>query len=266
MDSLEKIQKLGEELETLLALRTSPIAIKMIEKEEDIPKGAIRPKKDWGQHLALCQAFALTRRHKMVVAMLKEDHWCWAPLMGFGLVDIPDFFKEGKAFHPFMVEDLDSAKKIAKDFPFFEKGKYIGSVSAPLKSTPYEPDMTLIYCNNLQIRTILLALKLKEGRLIPSSFDPIDSCVYSIVPVILNGEYRITFPDPGEYQRALADDDEVIFSVPKGKIELLVDGLKHFEGMNHGYRQFFREMRPDFPQPPFYKDLFREWGLDVPED
>ena len=44
----------GEELEELLGLKTSPIAVKMLEKESDIPETAIRPKRDRGHHLAQC--------------------------------------------------------------------------------------------------------------------------------------------------------------------------------------------------------------------
>ena len=66
----------GEELERRLQLRTSPIAIKLIQQKEEIPKGAVRPVKDLGYHLALCQGFAMSRRNKTTVAMLKEwgDH------------------------------------------------------------------------------------------------------------------------------------------------------------------------------------------------
>jgi uncharacterized protein (DUF169 family) len=265
MADTNKIKQLGEELDTLLQLRSSSMAIKMLEKEEDIPKEAIRPKKDMGKHVAQCQAFALSRRKGKTVAVLKEDNWCWAPLLSYGLVDIPEFFMEGKAFAPFFVENLDSAAEIAGNFPHFERGKYIGIISAPLKSTSFNPDMVMIYCNNSQLRTILMAVKLKEGKLITSHFDPIDSCVYSVVPVILNREYRITLPDPGDYQRALADEDEIIFSLPIEKLENLVLGLRHFEKMEHGYRNFAKEMFLDFPQPPFYTDLFKKWGLDSPK-
>ena len=87
MTTLNEFNNFGEELEKLLLLRTSPIAIKFLEKEEDIPEGAIRPKRDQGVHLAQCQAFALSRRKRQTVAMLKEDNWCWAPLIGYGLVN-----------------------------------------------------------------------------------------------------------------------------------------------------------------------------------
>jgi uncharacterized protein (DUF169 family) len=50
---------LGEELEKLSILRTSPLAIKMLQKESDIPEGAIRPKRDRHYHIAQCQAFAM---------------------------------------------------------------------------------------------------------------------------------------------------------------------------------------------------------------
>lgn len=257
----DEFNSYGEELERLLLLRTSPIAVKMLEKEEEIPEGAIRPKRDRGYHLAQCQAFALTRRRGEMIAMLKEDNWCFAPLIGYGLVEPLD----ENTISPliYIVENMEAAKKVAKNFPRFEYGKYIGILSAPLKTANFEPDLALIYSNTAQLRTLLLAVKYKEGRLVDSQFDPIDSCVYSTVPVLLTGQYRITLPDPGDYQRALAGEDEIIFSVPKDKLGTIILGLRHFEEMNHGYTQHTMEMRPDFPRPEFYKDLFRMWGLDV---
>ncbi|MBN2040252.1 MAG: DUF169 domain-containing protein [Spirochaetes bacterium] len=260
--SIDKFKSYGKELEEVLQLRTSPLAIKFLKTETDIPEGAIRPKKDLGEHLALCQAFAMSRRSKQTVAMFAEDHWCWAPLIGFGLVEPHDFFMSGNAVFPFMVKDLEKAKKLAEEFPMIEKGKYAGIVSAPLSNTGYEPDLVYIYCNSGQLRTMLLSVKYTEGELVHSSFDPIDSCVYSIVPVLLNREYRITMPDPGEYERALATEDEIIFSLPQEKLENLVMGLRHFAEMNLGYNQAVQVMRPNFPRPDFYKKLFKDWGLD----
>ena len=265
MTKQDEYNSYGEELERLLLLRTSPIAVKMLEKEEDIPEEAIRPKRDRGEHLAQCQAFAMSRRKRATVAILKEDNWCWAPLIAFGLVEPPDFFLEERAFFPNLVASQEAAKDLAKTFPCLEFGKYIGIVSAPLKTASFDPDLVLVYSNTAQLRTLLLAVKYMEGRLVDSQFDPIDSCVYSVVPVLLTGQYRITLPDPGDYQRALAGEDEIIFSVPTDRLETVILGLRHFEEMEHGYRQHAMEMRPDFPQPEFYKDLFRMWGLDVQE-
>jgi uncharacterized protein (DUF169 family) len=247
MTTIKEYNKYGEDLERLLLLRTAPIAVKMLEKEEDIPEGAIRPKKDRGYHLAQCQAFAMSRRQRETIAMLKEDHWCWAPLMGYGLVENPhDDFVNSHAF-----------------FTCLEYGKYIGIVSAPLSTATFEPDLVLIYSNTAQLRTMISVVKERERTLVASEFDPIDSCIYSVVNPILTGEYRITLPDPGDYERALAGEDEIIFSVPRDKLEGFVSGLRKMEERRGGYAQHSMDMRPDFPRPEFYKRLFKGWGLDV---
>jgi uncharacterized protein (DUF169 family) len=261
MTTIAEFNSYGEELEKLVRLKTAPIAVKMLEKEADIPKEAIRPKKDRGHHLAQCQVFALTRRKGETIAMLKEDNWCWAPLVGYGLV--PPFDEKTISPMIYIVENMKAAKKMLKTFPRFEQGKYIGILTAPLRTASFKPDMVLIYSNTAQLRSMLMAIKYKKGNLVKSEFDPIDSCVYSIVPVIQNGEYRITLPDPGEFERAMAEEGEIILSVPAAKLEELVTGLKFFEEIKLGYTHLNMQMTPDFPRPPFYEELFKMWGLDV---
>jgi uncharacterized protein (DUF169 family) len=252
MTLFEEYHLHGEDIERLLLLRTSPVAIKMLQKEADIPAEALRPKKERGYHLAQCQAFALCRRQRLTVAMLKEDNWCWGPLIAYGLID------------PAVAEDYPPIRQQTKILPRFETGKYIGIVSAPLKYAGFKPDVVLIYSNTAQLRHILMAVKHRESSLVHSVFDPIDSCIYSVVPVIQTGEYRITLPDPGEFERALAGEDEIIFSVPGDKILDLAGSLLEFDKMDRGYSKPNLEMRPDFPQPDFYRRFFKNCGLDAP--
>jgi len=249
----------GRELERILLLETSPIAVKFMEKVEDVPKDAVRPKRDRGCHLAQCQAFAMSRRQGLTIAMLKEDHWCWAPLLAYGIVP-PESEHPGLKY---TVENPEAARNIHEKWPHFEYGKYIGIVTAPLKSATFVPDIVLIYSNTAQMRMMLMAIKYKDGVLVESRFDPIDSCVYSTVPAILNRKYSITLPDPGDYERALARDDEVILSVPSEKLEILIAGLKRFEPSGISHIRFNQEMYPDFPRPDFYKKLFEKWGLEI---
>ena len=251
MTTLKEFNIYGEELVRLGLLRTFPVAVKMLEKELDIPEGAIRPKKDRGCHLAQCQVFSMSRRQGTTVAMLKEDNWCWGPLIAYGLVD------------PGLAESYTEIKSDAKKLPRLERGKYIGIVSAPLKTANFEPDVILIYSNTAQLRNMLHALKFREEGLVTSQFFPIASCAFSVVPALF-GQYCITLPDPGEYGRALAGEDEIIFSVPKDKVEGLVSELRKFDERKFGYKYYsFLEMRPDFPRPQFYKMLYRECGLDA---
>lgn len=251
MASLRELNRYGEEIERLVMLRTSPIAVKMIEKESDIPEGAIRPKRDRGYHLAQCQAFSLSRRNGNSVAMLKEDHWCWGGLMAYGFVDQR------------LAEQFPELKDEVKKIPLIESGKYIGIVSAPLRTANFVPDVVLIYSNNAQLNNMLHALSFAGEGMVTSPLYAIASCAFSVVPA-LSGQYCVTLPDPGELGRALAGEDEIIFTIPRDKVELLVTQLKKFEEMKFGYRNHaFLEMRPDFPRPDFYKRLFRECGLDA---
>ena len=60
-----------------------PLAVKMIEREKDIPTETQRPLKDFGYHISQCQAFAMSRRSKMSIAVLIRKAYGGAkPAMG----------------------------------------------------------------------------------------------------------------------------------------------------------------------------------------
>ena len=86
MISVREYNEYGTFLESSLALKSSPLAIKMVKTEDDIPEGALRPKRDRGYHWAQCQAFSVSRYQDKTVAMLKEDNWCWGPLFAYGTI------------------------------------------------------------------------------------------------------------------------------------------------------------------------------------
>ncbi len=248
MTTLAEYNRYGEELERLLRLRTSPIAVKMLEKEEDIPGEAVRPKRDRGYHLAQCQAFAMSRRDKDTIAMLKEDNWCPGAMMAYGIVKSSP-------------EEESYARQMTP-YDSFDYCKYIGIVTAPLIKATIEPDLVIIYSNTGQLRNMLLSLKNEERRLVNSYFFPF-SCAYSVVNPMLTGQYWIVLPDPDEYERALGGEDEMMFSVPRAKLQGFMSDFKKAQDGNWGYTRFNLMMRPDFPQPDLYKRMFKKWGLDT---
>jgi uncharacterized protein (DUF169 family) len=245
MTTLKDFNRCGQELEQLMLLRTSPLAVKMLEKEGGIPKGAVRPKRDRDIHIAQCQAFAMSRRQRETVAMLKEDNWCFAALIAYGLVDKPK----------------DPELQLFVDFPTFERDKYIGIVSAPLRTANFEPDVVIIYSNPAQLRNMMLPFHFGgEESLVDCHFFP-PACAYQVIPVMSSGKLMVTLPDPGDYHRALAAEDEIVLSVPKDKVAKLVDGVREIEKGDFAYSRANMYMLPDFPQPEFYQMLFKRWGL-----
>ena len=251
MPTLKELNSFGEYFESTLLLKSSPLAVKMLRDGESIPAGALRPKKDRGYHLAQCQAFSISRRKGITVAMLKEDNWCWGPLLAYGLID------------PKIAAGYKELEKDFKNVPTLEYGKYAGIVSAPLKTANFNPDIIVIYTNTAQLRHVLYSLSFIGKGLINTPLYPVASCAFSVIPA-LSGKYCVTLPDPGEWGRALAGEDEIIFSMPQEKVEELVLELKKLDDRKWGYRNnAFLEIRADFPRPDFYQRLYRECGLDA---
>ena len=247
MTSREEYNHCGKELEELLGLKTSPVAVKMLEKEADIPPEAVRPKKDRSYHLAQCQAFSLSRREKETIAMLKEDNWCPAPCIAYGLVGKPD----------------DSGFKSRENYDCFDYGKYIGILTAPLKTASFEPDVVIIYADTNQLRSLLLAMRPEERPAVSGHYFP-PSCAYAVVTPMQTGEYRVVLPDPGEYARALTTEGEMMFAVPRERLSgLVADYQKHVNESPFAHESMI--MRPDFPQPDFYKEIFKSWGMHADE-
>lgn len=273
---MEKLNTYGETLETQLLLRSSPIAIKMLKDESEIPDGAFRPRNDKGEHYALCQAFALARRQRSTIAMFIADHWCFEPIIGLGLVEPPQSFLDGMTAG-FFISDPEAAAKHAQEAPRLPHEKYEGSgmVFGPATTVNFSPDLVMIYCNSGQLRYMLLALGYKEGYMVNSEFYAIGSCTRAMVPPLLTHEGQITVPDPGERDRAMTGEDMMILTLPakawpvgKGQkrnlFEDLMYGINTLSNWLPYKTSFSPSMQPNFKQPPFYEQYFAEWGLDGP--
>jgi hypothetical protein len=92
----------------------------------------------------------------------------------------------------------------------------------------------------------------------------VNSCGHAIIPVF-NGDkpYNVSIPDPGEYERSLADDDELIFTLTCARLDELMDGLRTIDKLGFGYKQLALDMNLDYPRAPFYDLLFTRWGLET---
>jgi uncharacterized protein (DUF169 family) len=260
----EECRALGEGLSQNLLLRYSPIAMKLLYDVSEIPAESLRPLKDRGEHLAMCQAYAAVRRDRVCLAMLKEDHWCVWPLVSYGLVDLDadDYEYMGDKF--FFRDKERSRRFLREEYPFLKaEKKPIGFALAPLEKANFVPDLVTVYCNPAQIRAILMGTKFMTGEMFRVTLDPVDSCVHSSIPVLNGQDYNITFPDPGEYERGLTDEDEVMFTLRGEKLAEVAEGVGIISRAGFGYKQLSMEMTKNFPRPEFYNKMFEKWGLDT---
>jgi uncharacterized protein (DUF169 family) len=259
MGDLKVYREYGEELERKLRLKTFPIALKLLKTEKDIPEGAIRPLKDLGYHISLCQTFQMSRREGKTVAMLKEDNWCCEPVIGFGLGEPPEYFLQGHNRYPRDVATLEAGKHYAEQFPRLEAGKYIGVVSGPLRSTHFEPEYVTIYCDSSQLCLLMLGREYKDGNNLKCALSSHAACVYGVIPSVLSGECQVGVPCRGDHYRAMAGDEEMIFTVPKGKLEDLMIGLRHVESTGSKLPQGY-SFRPEYPLHDSYKKIAQMMG------
>jgi uncharacterized protein (DUF169 family) len=252
-------QEYGEDLERRLRLKTFPLALKLLEKEEDLPEGAKRPLKDFGHHLSLCQVFQMSRREGKIMAMLKEDHWCFEPVVGYGLGEPPEYFLEGYNRYPRDVETLAAGKNYALEFPRLAVGKYVGIASAPLRAARFEPDVVMIYCDSAQLCLLLLGREYKEGYNLKCSLSGHAACVYGVIPALQSGECQVAVPCRGDHYRAMAGDDEMIFTVPREKVEDLMFGLRRIEATGSKLPQGYSFL-PEYPLLESYKKIGKMMG------
>jgi uncharacterized protein (DUF169 family) len=259
---IEQYNEYGKELERMFKLRSLPIALKFFEKAEDVPREALYPKRDLGGHMSVCQAWAYTRMKGLTIAMKKEDHWCWNPLIGYGCVEcLPGQPQFEEVIKYISIPDHDKATEFFKNFPRLPMDKYEAVVTAPLATASFVPDVVLIYAEVAKINHMVRCIKSATGNYVSSVFDGIDSCIYATVPSFQKNEYRITFPDPGDRERARARDDEVILTVPGQRMKEFMDAVEQAD-RHMGFNDKGFDVCLNHNRPPFYVKLFEMWGLD----
>lgn len=200
----------------------------MLKDKNEIPMEAITPKEAFGRRLSICQGFSLSRHNGMILYQLYEDMWCPEPVIGLGLVEPPEFFIKGYLRYPDSVESLEAGETWAREFPRFNLEEYIGLVYSPLTKITFDPDVIIIYCNSIQLTKILegLEYKAERGRDIDVRISPHAPYVYALVLPIRSGKCQLSIPCGGSRRHAGIHDDELIFSIPKEKLEDFILGLE----------------------------------------
>jgi uncharacterized protein (DUF169 family) len=260
---LDTVRKQAEEIFGINRLRTYPFGVKMLRSETEIPPGAVRPLRDLGVHLDLCQGFARTRWEGATMAMLKEDMWCFEPVVGFGLAEPPAEFLDGDNRFPASVMSREAARSWAQStLPRLPTGHYVGVASAPLNRGTFEPDLFVVYCDPEQLTHILIAQNAIDGRDVECALAGHAACVYTVVPVLEKNRPAVACPCRGDRRNAMTQSNEIIFSAPIGELDDFVKALHYLDGHGWGYPWPF-ELHPEPKLVDNYARLGRLMGMDL---
>jgi len=188
--------------------------------------------------------------------------WCVEPVIGLGIEKAPNYFLEGNNRYPGTTKTLQAGKNWAVHFPHFVYGKYKGIAFSPLKIVNFQPDLVIIYCNPAQLTQIMIAVNWINGKDIDCLMSGHAACVYSIVPTIENHQFQITVPCRGDRVRALAQNNEMIFSSPIDMIEDLSLGIENLEKNSRGLPVKFQQF-PEYKLPKSYRKIGKIIGMDI---
>ena len=97
-----------------------------------------------------------------------------------------------------------------------------------------------------QLVLLLLGREYKEGYNLKCAISAHAACVFAVNPVLLNGDCNIAVPCRGDHYRAMAGDDEIIFTVPKGKMGDLMLGLRAIDKKGFKLPAEY-SARPEYP-------------------
>jgi uncharacterized protein (DUF169 family) len=251
-------QKLCGKLVQLIRPQTHPLAIKLLEKEDDLPTIIEKPE-NMG---CIVQAFNLARRRGLAVGVTSRQFSCGIGLFAFGFAKLKEgldpfqthlsyvldmgYYKDEKAAEKGIRESLRTEA-------FFEPGKYKAILITPLSETNFDPDLILIYGNPAQISRLVTGVIYHNGGVVTSASHSGMSCASEVVIPFLYDRAQVIIPGTGERVMAMTQDDEMAFSLPASQFENLVDGLeKHRERGIISYPIAFRllERPPPSAGPP----------------
>jgi len=115
------LAKIDEAMSKYVRHQTYPLAIKMLNSEEEIPQDAKRPLKDYGASFTLCQALALGRREGLTIVLDKASQSCPIALVGLGFVR-PEAYLSGKYALAPTNQPPEARIRAAKAMPRFQFG------------------------------------------------------------------------------------------------------------------------------------------------
>lgn len=258
---MELCKALDEAVQTYLRTATFPVAVKILEDESQFPKKARRPLRDLGYRLNLCQGISLARRYGWTMGFGREDHACSNSLVIMGMVEVPEFIKNGSIVAGPYTDTLEHGAITQSVTPRSDR-PLNAFLLAPLHKADFAPDVVLVYCNPGQAVRLVQAALYTTGGTLESKFMGRCACGSEIVTTLQTGQCQLVAPGGGEKVFAMTADDEMVFTIPLERIQAVIDGLvgTHKAGANRFPAPFFGlKAEPEFP--PVYAELEHYVGL-----
>jgi uncharacterized protein (DUF169 family) len=242
-----------------LKVQTYPLGLKFYPDRQDLPQSIRRPNV-FGVKMAICQINTIARKWGWSFAVTPEDINCVAALMSFGWGDLDEASNKEEELINFRInagylKDREAAiKNMEKTSSLMEEKKFSAKalIVSPLDAIAVQdPDVVLIYGNPAQMARMIQSMIYVEGGVIESWASIGASCVREMIAPMVEKKAGYVIPGRGARQLGMTGDDEMVFTMPAGKLENFLTGLKetHDKGTKYPINQFL------FFEPKFNKTV-----------
>ena len=130
-------EELSSKLKTILNLKGSPVAVKLVTAKEDIPTGV----PEITEKLRHCE-MVQKARNGVVFYATKEHHACAGGAGALGVMETPEKIKTGEFYFGLgRFKTIEAAKKTMEAVP--RTGKhFFATMYAPLEKASFTPDVS----------------------------------------------------------------------------------------------------------------------------
>ena len=216
----EEIQRLGKELIDTLQLKTSPVAVRLVKADEELPADVPRIT----ENTRHCQMVDNVRRKGSQFYAIIDDHMCKGGAAVMGLTEMGEKLKTGEVYyHLNHFGSMDAAKSTMEKVPRVPAHSVKAVLYSPLENATFDPDVILVITNPKQVMELSQALLHKGGGRVNASFAGKQSvCADGVAYPYLSGEAGVTVGCSGSRKYTEIKDDEMIISIPVDMLPGLV--------------------------------------------
>ncbi len=218
---VEGYDMISRELKERLGLDKSPVAIKFVLREEDIPEGI----KKIDENIRHCEMVQKAAQGETFYATA-EEQMCKGGSSAIGLIETPEKIKTGEFYQNLgRFSSLGSAKRTMESIPKIDP-MMKAIIYAPLEEVKFDPDVIVVIGNPAQALKLAQAMIYTRGGRVEASFSGIQSiCADAVAGPFINNTANITLGCSGSRQYAGIKEDEVIVGMNGENIGCVVTAL-----------------------------------------
>ena len=220
----KNIRDLGKRLVEILGLSGSPVGVRFLGPEDDLPSGSITLK---GHRY--CQALMKARSGQEVL-LDAEGIACPAAASAFGFKPLPPGLESGKGLIGFgITADETVGKKMFEGMSRLEPGSVKALHICPLDKADYTPEVVVVEDQVEKLMWLALAyLRSTGGERIESSTAVLQAtCVDCIVIPHIENRMNLSYGCYGCRDATDISPDETVLGFPAAVLPEIVRNLEH---------------------------------------